>query len=84
MVEEKTQDWRELCRAACTEKDTVKLLSMVSKVITILESEEARKRLARSIHRPGSANPEVPISRHGVSTSLKNLNQGRCDNRKGT
>jgi hypothetical protein len=46
MVEENTKDWRELCRAASTEKDSNKLLSIVSKVITILESEEGRKRLA--------------------------------------
>ena len=57
MVDQNTQDWRELCRAACTEKDTNKLLSMVGKVITILESEEGRKRLARPIHRPGSREP---------------------------
>jgi hypothetical protein len=56
MVEENTQDWRELCRAASTEKDSNKLLSIVSRVITILESEERRKRLVSPIHRPSSAN----------------------------
>ncbi len=50
MVEENTKDWRELCRAASTEKDSKTLLSIVSKVITILESEEGRKRLASPIH----------------------------------
>jgi hypothetical protein len=58
---------------------------MVGKIITILESEEGRKRLARRpIHRPGSANPDGTHFSSWGFNQPEEFNQGRYDNRKGT
>ena len=55
MVGEDTKDWRELCRIASVEQDPNKLMDLVDKVITILESEEHRKRPPHRIHLGGAA-----------------------------
>jgi len=57
MVEDDTKDWRELCRAASVEEDPSKLLGIVSEVITILKSEECRKRRPPASRQTSTANP---------------------------
>ncbi len=57
MVEDDTKDWRELCRAASVEEDPSKLLGIVSELITILKSEECRKRRPPAVRQTSTANP---------------------------
>ena len=62
MDQDRTKDWRELCKAAASELDPAKLITLVSELTRALDERDQR---------PGKIARDMPDDKNGKATSLQ-------------